>query len=94
MMNRSKKQEIDAPCGTPYWNDKHGKTEKSFPNVACGYNCNDCGWNPAERERRMTEGEFRMIEKTHDFHDDDGNIVSSITKECKTLIFPKGEFVC
>lgn len=46
-MPRKMKSTVMAPC---MYIDKDAK--KTFPAVNCGYNCDSCGWNPAEAQRR------------------------------------------
>lgn len=50
---------IDAPCGTTVYDRRRDKEVKAFPAVDCGYACETCGWNPAERERRLKEGTWK-----------------------------------
>ena len=65
------KREISAPCG------QSGK----YPDVACNYNCAECGWNPAQRFLRLHSG----VWKDHDTYvTAKGNV---IFRDIKTLHF-------
>ncbi len=44
---------VNAPCVVIGENK-----EKSVPCVDCLWNCEYCGWNPRERERRLKEGRW------------------------------------
>ena len=43
---------VNAPCV-----ELHGQ-KKSAPMVDCMWDCENCGWNPKEKERRLKEGRF------------------------------------
>lgn len=36
--------------------DEDGKEKLIAPGVNCSLNCDTCGWNPEEQERRLTQG--------------------------------------
>ena len=48
-----------------------------------------CGYNPAERDRRLKSGLFVAHTVSHSLHDDMGEVVETITKEVRTLRFKK-----
>lgn len=50
---------IAAPCGTVVYDRKKNRDVTVFPAVDCGYTCETCGWNPAEKERRLKEGTWQ-----------------------------------
>lgn len=56
--------------------------------IICDINCESCGFNPAEAERRMREGHFETTLITRCLHDDNGNVVNSVTNTCRKLVFP------
>ena len=45
------KAAVFAPCGTK---DEDGKL--FYPHVDCGWDCDNCPWNPREKARRLTTG--------------------------------------
>lgn len=48
---------LKAPCGYLGVNRK-GEPERKYPGVDCYYDCDSCGWNPKEAERRMKTGKW------------------------------------
>lgn len=56
-MNEFDKRKFNshAPCLYEYTR-KNGQQAKAAPAVDCSMNCATCGWNPAEKERRMSYG--------------------------------------
>lgn len=57
--------------------------------VICGHHCENCGFNPEEKERRLREGHFEKIRVYHELHNDYGRIVHVVKGICKTLVFKK-----
>lgn len=51
--------------------------------------CGSCGFNPAERDRRLKTGHFVTHTVHHSLHDDMGEVVESISREVRTLVFKK-----
>lgn len=45
----------NAPCAYSYTTRK-GQTMRAVPLVDCDMDCATCGWNPAEKERRLSAG--------------------------------------
>lgn len=88
---KNPKREKRAPCRFLYENE--GKEiSDSYPDVNCSLNCDDCGWNPEERKRRLTEGRFEKRVKTLELHDESGKtVIATITDELNTLVFPRRE---
>ena len=60
------------------------------PGVICGHECGSCGFNPAEKERRLRDGQICNVRIYHALHDDYGHIVHAVNKVCKTIFFKKG----
>ena len=52
--------------------------------------CGTCGFNPAEKERRLRDGQICNVRIYHALHDDYGHIVHAVNKVCKTIVFKKG----
>jgi len=58
MTDRDRKIGLQTPCLFLDWNERKRRYDATAPAVNCNYNCAVCGWNPAERDRRLTEGEW------------------------------------
>lgn len=50
-----------APCRFETRNAA-GKLVYTVPAVDCGVDCLNCGWNPAERNRRWEHGTFEEVD--------------------------------
>ncbi|HJJ80007.1 MAG TPA: hypothetical protein O0X74_04455 [Methanocorpusculum sp.] len=55
------KMAIQAPCAIAVFDKKKKKEVIVFPSVDCGYNCETCGWNPCEKERRLRDGVWQPV---------------------------------
>lgn len=51
------KAAINAPCGH-YSVNRKNEPKLEYPSVFCGLDCDYCGWNPKEQERRLKEGRW------------------------------------
>ena len=59
-MGEDTKRAIKAPCVFMEVNMRKGAVENVYPAVQCYYLCDSCGWNPKERERRLSTGKWRQ----------------------------------
>lgn len=85
------KRDIQAPCRYEYLTDSK-ELKDTYPDVNCSLNCKTCGWNPEEKQRRLTEGRFETRVKTLELHDDKGKeVIATITEPLNTLVFPRRE---
>ena len=48
------------------------KGKRISPAVECNYSCRFCGWNPAEHERRMSDGQWIKHGDVWSLHFDGG----------------------
>jgi len=48
----------DVPCLYLHWNDKKQHDELWAPAIECTRNCEGCGFDPAEKKRRLETGKF------------------------------------
>lgn len=55
------KMAIQAPCAIAVYDKKKKKEVIVFPSVDCEYNCETCGWNPCEKERRLRDGVWQPV---------------------------------
>lgn len=55
MNSDKRKKEIKAPCLYSHTN-RAGQTTNIAPAVDCDMKCETCGWNPQEKERRLSFG--------------------------------------
>lgn len=53
----------NAPCGIEEYNPHTKVARTYYPHVDCDCFCETCGWNPAEKERRLKEGVMKPIKK-------------------------------
>lgn len=74
------------PCGL---DDSDKEKVKRRPIRCTLKECRSCGFNPAERDRRLRTGHFMAHTVTHSLHDDMGETVETIMKEVRTLRFAK-----
>lgn len=58
------------------------------PAVNCSKRCEKCAWNPKEQERRKNQGHVEQEAKSHNLHNDDGDVVHTVTEICNVLHFP------
>lgn len=56
MLARDRKIVEQKPCLFLSWNDSKSKWEQIAPAVDCSLNCEFCGWNEAEKKRRLETG--------------------------------------
>lgn len=55
------KAEMQAPCLFWEWNPQKAKADVCYPQVNCNMNCKNCGWNPEEQNRRLSEGKMQPL---------------------------------
>lgn len=58
MIDRKRKSRA-VPCAFTVM--ENGRLRTAFPDVDCKHECLSCGWNPAEKKRRLENG--RRCEK-------------------------------
>lgn len=56
MLARDKKITENRPCLFVEWNKAKNRWEPCAPAVDCDFKCESCGWNEAEKKRRMETG--------------------------------------
>lgn len=88
-MKSNKRDCMNAPCSTSLWDKEKREFEQNYPSVNCRFNCWNCGFNPEEQARRLTTGRFDEHVVSHDLHNDDGDVVHTITRKVKTLHYIK-----
>lgn len=92
MRNTYEKPKADkgAPCVFFSWNEKKRATMAYHPAVSCNMNCDSCGFNPKEQERRLSTGAFKPAAVIDKFTDKNGK---EKTKPAlvKQLVFRKVE---
>ena len=54
--NINKRNSKPAPCLYLRFNERKQKDELIYPSVNCDHDCEHCGWNPDEHERRIRTG--------------------------------------
>lgn len=54
------KRRRGVPCLAMVWNEKKQCDELCAPAVDCGMDCDTCGFNPYEAERRFQEGHYEQ----------------------------------
>ena len=59
-MSEDTKRVIKAPCVYFEVNMRKGSCDNAYPSVQCIYQCDSCGWNPKEKERRMKTGKWKQ----------------------------------
>lgn len=62
----------DAPCLFFQFDEEKGQTRPYHPAVSCNMNCADCGFNPAEKERRLKTGVFKPAAVIDTITDENG----------------------
>lgn len=88
-----RKAEKKAPCGYQK-PDRKGQMQTHYPAVDCTCDCDGCGWNPAEKERRFATGEMLPAEKRIGYDVDKGCLVEvKLPEGTKQLVFKRREAV-
>ena len=58
--------------------------------VFCDDDCARCGFNPAEKRRRLETGHFQHVEVVHTIHNERHKPIHTERHLCKQLVFKKG----
>lgn len=58
MLARDRKVTENRPCLFLEWSKSKGRWEPCAPAVDCSFDCQGCGFDPAEKERRLETGEW------------------------------------
>ena len=53
--------------------------------VFCDDDCARCGFNPAEKKRRLKEGHFQHVQVIHTLHNESNKPIHTARNICKTL---------
>ena len=86
-----RKAEKRAPCGYQK-PDRKGEMQTHYPAINCGLECDSCGWNPTEKERRFATGEMLPAEKRMGYDVDKECVVEfKLPEGTKRLVFKRRE---
>ena len=71
---RKRMQRMNAPCRYFTADEKTGKVSDAYPHINCDFKCDSCGWNPAEKKRRLEQGEFKPVTSRMSWNEDTGTV--------------------